>query len=495
MLWAVLFVVAATLGFNGCGDVNDVAVPNNTPVANAGPDLGSIISGTVITLNGSASSDPNGNPLTYSWTFQSKPAGSAAVLKKPTTVTPTFTVDRDGDYVVRLIVNDGTLDSAPDTVLITSNNVAPVANAGPNLGGILSGTVVTLNGSASFDGDGDPLTYSWSFTSKPAGSAAVLANPTSVTPSFTVDRDGDYVVQLIVNDGTLDSAPNTAIITSVNVAPVANAGPDQGGKAPGSPITLDGSDSSDANGDPITYSWTFTSRPPGSTAVLTNATSVAPTFTVDHDGDYVVRLIVNDGTVDSAADSVIITSNNVAPVANAGPDQGGKAPGSPITLDGSGSSDANGDPLTYLWSLSTPPGSAAVLVGATSVSPTFTVDRAGTYTAQLIVNDGTVDSAPKSAIITTVNVAPVANAGPDQGGQALLSLITLDGSGSSDANGDPLTYLWSLTKPALSLAVLLDPTSVSPTFILDLPGDYVVELIVNDGTEGSAADSVTITSP
>jgi len=63
------------------------------------------------------------------------------------------------------------VDSAPDTVLITSNNVAPVANAGPNLGGILSGTIVTLNGSASSDPNGNPLTYSWTFQSKPAGSA------------------------------------------------------------------------------------------------------------------------------------------------------------------------------------------------------------------------------------------------------------------------------------------------------------------------------------
>jgi hypothetical protein len=314
LLWAVLLVVAATFGFNGCGNVNDVSVPNNAPVANAGPDLGSIIVGTVITMNGSASTDPNGDPLTYSWSLITKPAGSAAVLVNPTSVTPTFTVDRVGDYVVQLIVNDGGLNSAPDTAIISTNNVAPVANAGPDQGGIAPGSLVTLDGSASSDGDGDPLTYSWSLTAKPAGSAAVLANPTSVSPTFTVDLTGKYVAQLIVNDGTVNSAPDTVFITTVNVAPVANAGPDQGGIALGSLVTLDGSASSDANGDPLTYSWSLTAKPAGSAAVLANPTSVSPTFTVDLHGTYTVQLIVNDGTLSSAPNTVNISTVKVTPV-------------------------------------------------------------------------------------------------------------------------------------------------------------------------------------
>jgi hypothetical protein len=220
---------------------------------------------------------------------------------------PTFTVDQLGNYVVRLIVNDGTVDSAPDSVTITSDNVAPVAEAGPAQGGITVGTVVTLDGTGSSDADGDPLTFSWTFTSKPDGSAAALINPTSPMPTFTVDQLGNYVVQLIVHDGTVSSVPDTVTITSDNVRPVAEAGPPQT-VGPGS-VFLDGSGSTDADGDLLTYSWTFTSIPAGSGAVLTGDNTLSPTFTVDLAGDYVVQLIVNDGTVNSAPDSVTITAN------------------------------------------------------------------------------------------------------------------------------------------------------------------------------------------
>ena len=347
-VWTVFFSLLTALALNACGDRNNVSTPNGAPTANAGPDLGSIRTGTIVTLNGSTSSDPNGDPLTYRWTFVSISTGSAAAIANPTSVSPTFTVDRVGDYIAQLTVNDGQTDSAPDTVLITTNNVPPVANAGPDLGNIALGTRITLNGRSSSDADGDSLTYAWTFVSKPAGSAAALGNPNRESPAFIVDRAGDYIVQLIVNDGTVNSAADRVIVSTNNVAPVADAGLDQGGKAPGSTITLDGSGSSDANGDPLTYQWSL-SPPAGSAAVLSNPTSMSPTFTVDIAGNYVAQLVVNDGTVNSAPDSATISTGNVPPVAKAGPNQGGKLPGALITLNGSGSSDANGDPLTYSW--------------------------------------------------------------------------------------------------------------------------------------------------
>jgi hypothetical protein len=121
--------------------------------------------------------------------------------------------------------------------------------------------------------------------------------------------DGSYVVRLVVNDGSVNSAADTVTITAAtaNSAPVANAGADQSVSA-GSTVQLDGSGSSDADGDWLTYSWTLVSSPSGSTARLSNANQFNATFTADVAGTYVVRLVVNDGTVSSAADTVSITA-------------------------------------------------------------------------------------------------------------------------------------------------------------------------------------------
>jgi hypothetical protein len=73
-------------------------------------------------------------------------------------------------------------------------------------------------------------------------------------------------------------------------------------------VSLDGSASSDTNDDVLTYSWSFVSRPAGSTAAFSDPTSAQPSFVVDEPGDYVVSLVVNDGFVDSVAATVTITA-------------------------------------------------------------------------------------------------------------------------------------------------------------------------------------------
>ena len=468
-----------------------ISTNNSAPVANAGPDQSALF-GDTVTLNGSGSSDVDGDGLTYNWSLTSVPAGSLAALSDATLVNPTFDIDVSGDYVVQLIVNDGTVNSAPATVTISTNNSAPVANAGADQTPLVN-DIVALDGGASSDVDGDILSYSWSLTSVPAGSLVALSDSAAVGPTFVVDQPGTYVVQLIVNDGTVDSATDTVTISTTNSEPVADAGADQAASF-GDTVTLNGSGSSDVDNDPLTYSWSLTSVPAGSLAALSDATLVNPTFDIDVSGDYVVQLIANDGTLNSAPDTVTISTNNSAPVANAGTDQTPLV-NDIVTLDGGASNDVDGDILSYSWSFtSVPAGSLAALSDPAAVGPTFTVDQPGTYVVQLIVNDGTVDSATDTVIISTNNSPPVAIAGADQT-PLVNDIVTLDGSGSSDVDNDPLTYSWLFTSvPAGSLASLSDTTAINPAFVVDVSGSYVVQLIVNDGTVDSIADTVSIST-
>ena len=286
------------------------------------------------------------------------------------------------------------------------------------------------------------------------------------------------------------------LLPAANVAPVASAGNAQSVFVDTQTL-LDGSGSTDANADALTYAWSVTSKPLGSNATLSSATAVKPTFTADIAGTYVFSLVVNDGKADSIPATVSITAavDEVAPVANAGAAQS-TVTGTVVTLDGTASADANGDTLTYAWTLATPGSSSASLTGATGAAPQFTPDVAGDYVASLVVNDGQLSSVASTVTITAAvaNVAPVGNAGTAQN-VLRGAVVTLDGSGSSDANGDTLAYIWSLTSvPAGSAAALSANDVAGPSFTPDLAGVYVAQLIVNDGHVNSTPVTVSVTA-
>ena len=125
----------------------------------------------------------------------------------------------------------------------TKVNTPPVANAGPDMSADV-GVLVQLNGTGS-DADGDNLSYSWAFVSRPAGSAASLSGANTTSASFTPDVGGQFVLSLTVSDGK-DSGSDECMV-SVNSPPTADAGLDQDATV-GEVVQLNGGGSSDPNG-------------------------------------------------------------------------------------------------------------------------------------------------------------------------------------------------------------------------------------------------------
>lgn len=117
----VSFILVVFLGCGGgsSGDSNNnVSSQNSAPVANAGLDINSTI-GTTITLDANGCSDADNDTLIYTWTIVSQPVGSTATLSDISIVNPTIDVDFAGDYVISLIVNDGSVNSSADNITIT----------------------------------------------------------------------------------------------------------------------------------------------------------------------------------------------------------------------------------------------------------------------------------------------------------------------------------------------------------------------------------------
>lgn len=400
-------------------------------------------------FSGSNSSDPESDPLTYTWDFGDGATGTgSAVSHEYSSV---------GPFTVTLIVSDGT-DSAAATKTITIENRAPVANAGGPYNGLRTAPIV-FNGSASSDIDGDPLTYSWDFGDGGTGTGA--------SPAYTFLFPGVFTVTLTVSDGMATSAPATTTVTIVNQAPVVNIGGPYTG-ARNVPIQFNAS-ATDPEGDLLASFWEFGDNEGGEGFTPTHAYATIGTFTA--------RFHVIDDMGANVITETTVTVVNQAPSANAGGPYNGVS-NTPITFDASASSDPDGDSLTYTWNFGD--GSTGIGMNATHAYATT-----GTFTVTLTVSDGSASSTPATAAVTIANRAPTANGGGPYNSVRNVP-ITFDGSASSDPDGDSLTYTWDFGDGTIG-------TGVSPTHAFISRGTFTITLTVSDGTETSAPAEVTIT--
>ncbi|WP_131106019.1 PKD domain-containing protein [Ornithinimicrobium sufpigmenti] len=328
------------------------------------------------------------------------------------------------------------------------------------------GLGVTFDASASSDPDGTIASYVWNFGDGTFGSG--------VSPSHTYTEAGTYTVSLTVtdNDGDSDEVSHdvTVVAPPPNAAPVAAFTVDQTHLL----VAVDASDSSDEDGDIVSYNWDFGDGNTGSGLTVNHTYAAA--------GDYRITLTVtdDDGVNDTTTQDVTV----VAPPVNVAPTAAFSASVNDLTVsvDGSGSTDPDGTIQSWTWTF----GDGSTDTG---VNAQHTYAAAGTYLVGLTVVD---DDGAENTYSEEVTVeAPPANQAPEASFSVEASgrSATLT-STSTDPDGSIASYDWDLG----------DGTSADEPVVVHTyaqAGTYQVTLTVtdDDGATGSVTVPVTVSDP
>ena len=376
--------------------------------------------------------------------------------------------------------------------LNSTYNYPPVASAGPDLV-LHERGYGQLDGSGSNDLNQDSLRFHWTDLDTFGLSELNVPSPELTAPEISNDKDYRFV--LVVNDGVYNSAPDTTIVTVLNVPlpPVANAGADLIQVNEKDMVELDGSKSFDPDGKPITWSWEL----PESSIEMTSGDSgyasfVAPEVETDSVISAILTVTNSSGLSDSDTVFIKIMNVNLAPVAIA-PNDAVLEEGEQLVLDGSNSFDADKGPagLMYKWKCLNGNSLTDVdKLNAVFTAPFLLADS--TFFCTLTVYDGESYSVPDTVLITVLhkNLPPVAVAGEDLVVDEGVSVV-IAGNSSYDPEGDTLLFEWFS-----DYLVFDDVSSSTPVFIApEQQKDTTVEVIlkVSDKAILSGYDTVRVT--
>ena len=373
-------------------------------------------------------------------------------------------------------------------------NLAPVAEAGDDLR-VGAGATVALDGSASFDPDGEIIAYFWI---QLEGPEVRLADETSSKTTFVAPRlteDTTLAFELVVWDEHFASGMDQVNIRIDNALPVADAGADQTIR-PGDVATLDGRDSYSTHGQITAWLWLQVEGPEVAIADSTAPQTTFRALNLAEPVVYTFELHVWDDIGGSSMSRVSYHTTNRVPEVDLGPDLRVFA-GDLVVLDGTNASDPDGTIVAVMW-LQTQ-GPPVTLSDKMDSTVTFIAPAVNTETTlgfELVVWDNHYAPASDEILVHVSprpNLPPAANAGPAQtvaGGQT----VTLDGSASADPDGQIVSWLWLQTQgPLVDLSSDSDPIVTFTAPILDYQRDLEFWLVVWDDDFTSNVATVTVT--
>ena len=475
-------------------DYVSITVSNNEPpVARAGDDQ-IVPEQTTVTLDASASSDPEGHDLylSYSW---SQLSGTAVTITNADQAQASFLapeIDTASEVLLfELTLTDISGKSATDIVAITlTDNEPPSVQAGSDQ--IISeGKLVSLSATAT-DSDGSIASYQWS---QLIGTTVAITDADQAAASFTapeVEAAGaQLVLQISASDNHGKIATDTLTITvENNEAPTAIATTSQAEYNEAATVSLSAASSSDSDGSIASYQWQQLS---GTTVTILDSATASASFVspaVTQDTELIFQLQVTDDDGAIATTELSITVNN-APTAVATSGQTEYNEGDSASFSAQSSSDPGGNIASYLWQQTSGPD--ITLSDPTSATPTFlipAVDQDTDLILQLQVTDD--DGATATTELTVaINNAPLVSAGADQ---SVLEGASVSLGGSAlDTGGSIASYSWFQTSgPTVSI---INSTSASASFTvpdISAATDFVFQLTATDNDGASAQASVTI---
>lgn len=285
---------------------------NFPPDANAGNNVSITLPVNSVNLDGTASTDPENSPLQYNWSRVSGP--SQFLISNGNTATPTVSNLVAGVYDFRLVVTDNVLLTDTATVRVTvinpNPNQLPVAVAGNDQEILLPQTATTISAAGSIDADGIIETYNWTKIAGPA--QFTISTPNAAGTAISNLKVGTYRFKLTVTDNQNGTATDTVDIVvinpSPNILPIANAGNDQVITLPVSSTTVNGSSSSDGDGNIAAYQWQQISGPVATTVATPNTVSTTVS-NLSTAGVYKFELAVTDDSSAVVKDTMAITVN------------------------------------------------------------------------------------------------------------------------------------------------------------------------------------------